>query len=180
MTPQSGSPPPAEVVAVCLSPGGVPKRPVNDAQVGDEGLLGDGHNHEKHRRLHRAVSIQDAELLDELQAEGFPVAPGVIGENLTVRGLHVQQRAPGDRLHFEQGPVLELTEPRKPCYVLDAIHPAIQAAAVGRCGFMARVVQPGRTFPGQRIVVHPRGSNGATSAEAHRATGETKIHEPAR
>jgi len=145
----------AEVVAVCTSPGGVPKQPVREAQVTCEGLSGDGHNHEKHRRPHRAVCIQDVELLDELRAEGFPVGPGVIGENLTVRGLRVQGRSVGDRLHFEDGPVLELTEPRKPCYVLDAIHPAIQQAVVGRCGFMARVIQGGRVFPGQRITLTP-------------------------
>jgi MOSC domain-containing protein YiiM len=49
--------------------------------------------------------------------------------------------------------VLELTELRKPCYVLDKIHPAIQRAAIGRCGFLARVIQGGRVFPGQRIAV---------------------------
>ncbi len=143
----------AEVVAVCISPGGVPKHPVREAQVTCEGLSGDGHDHEKHRRSHRAVCIQDMELLDDLRAEGFPVGPGVIGENLTVRGLRVQNCSVGDRLHFEDGPVLELTEPRKPCYVLDAIHPAIQHAVIGRCGFMARVVQGGRTFPGQRVTL---------------------------
>jgi MOSC domain-containing protein YiiM len=123
------------------------------ADVGEDGLVGDGHNHEKHRRAHRAVTVQDAELLDELCAEGFPVAPGIIGENLTVRGLHVQERSAGDMLCFENGPVIELTEPRRPCYVLDAIHPAIQQAAIGRCGFLARVVKGGRVFPGQRITV---------------------------
>lgn len=81
------------------------------------------------------------------------MAPGIIGENLTVRGLHVQRRAAGDMLCFESGPVIELTEPRRPCYVLDAIHPAIQQAAIGRCGFLARVVKGGRVFPGQRITV---------------------------
>lgn len=98
--------PVAEVVAVCVSPGGVPKLPVESAQVCREGLVGDGHDHEKHRRPHRAVSIQDLELLDELRAEGFPVGPGVIGENRTVRGLHVQSCSPGDHLRFADGPLL--------------------------------------------------------------------------
>lgn len=145
--------PSVEVVAVCVSPGGVPKLPVDEAEVCPEGLIGDGHAHEKHRRPHRAVSIQDVELLDELIAEGYFVAPGVIGENVTVRGLRVQALAPGDRLRFANGPVLELTEPRKPCYVLDKIDPALKAAVVGRCGFLARVVTSGRLAPGQRITV---------------------------
>jgi MOSC domain-containing protein YiiM len=49
--------------------------------------------------------------------------------------------------------VLELTEPRKPCYVLDKVHPALQEAVIGRCGFLARVIQSGRVFPGQRMAV---------------------------
>ena len=82
--------------------------------------------------------------------------PGIMGENLTARGLNVQQLAPGDRLCFQDGPVLELTEPRKPCFVLDAIHPALQQAVVGRCGFLARVERVGRLHSGQRITVEAR------------------------
>ncbi len=143
----------AEVVAVCVSSGGVPKHPVAAADVLQCGLDGDGHSHKKHRRAHRAVSIQDMELLEDLMAEGYPVEPGVIGENVTVRGLNIQQLEPGDRLRFEDGPVLELTEPRKPCYVLNKIHPSIKDAVVGRCGFLASVVRTGRLFPAQRITV---------------------------
>jgi len=142
----------ATVIAVCISPGGIPKQRVSGAEVRVDGLVGDGHNHKKHRRPHRAVCLQDIELLEQLRAEGYPVEPGTMGENLTVRGLNVQHMAPGDLLHFEDGPVLELTEARKPCYVLDAIHPTIQQAVVGRCGYFARVVTVGRVFAGQRVV----------------------------
>jgi len=163
---------PACIVTVCVSDGGVPKHPINEAEVRPDGLVGDAHNHEKHRRPNRAVSIQDIELLDELRAEGFPVAPGIIGENLTVRGLHVQQRAPGEILCFEDGPVLQLTEVRKPCYVLDKIHPDIQQAAIGRCGFMARVIQGGRVFPGQRIAAgFPSSRFGQRGGCGHSAQG---------
>jgi MOSC domain-containing protein YiiM len=145
----------AEVVAVCISTGGVPKLPVAEAQVVADGLVGDGHNHEKHRRPHRAVTIQDIEILELLKAEGYPVGPGVLGENFTVRGLNVQQRCPGEVLCFENGPIIELTEVRRPCYVLDAIHPALQEAARHRCGYLGRVLREGRVFPGQRILLCP-------------------------
>jgi MOSC domain-containing protein YiiM len=150
--------PQPHVVAVCISSGSVPKTPVDRAEVTVDGLAGDGHDHEKHRRSDRAVSIQDIELLDEIKAEGYTVAPGIIGENLTVRHLHVQQLSPGDRLQFEQGPLLELTQPRKPCYVLDKIHPDLKEVVVGRCGFMARVLATGSFQPGQYITVL-RGDN---------------------
>ena len=145
----------ALVVAVCISPGGVPKTPVDGAEVTVDGLAGDGRDHAKHRRPDRAVSIQDIELLEDLKAEGYAIDTGTIGENLTVRGLNVQQLKPGDRLRFENGPVLELAEPRKPCFVLDQIHPDLKNVIVGRCGYMASVVQAGRLEPGQHITVEP-------------------------
>ena len=147
----------AEVVAVCISPGGIPKMARDAAEVTVDGLIGDGRDHEKHAKPHRAVSIQDIELLTELEAEGFAVGPGIMGENLTVRGLHVQRMSPGDRLAFENGPLIELTEVRRPCFVLDKIHPALEKAVVGRCGFLARVLSTGRFFPGQRIRVNADG-----------------------
>lgn len=143
----------AAVVAVCVSTGGVPKRPVDRAELTPDGLVGDGRDHEKHRRTDRAVSIQDLELLDQLVAEGYPVAPGIMGENLTVRGLQVQELSVGDRLHFQNGPVLELASVRKPCYVLDVIHAKLKEVVVGRCGFLCRVVQTGTFWPGQQVTV---------------------------
>ncbi len=143
----------ASVLAVCVSPGGIPKEPVPEAEVVAAGLVGDGHEHEKHNKPHRAVLIQDVELLDVLKQEGYPVGPGVLGENLTVRGLGVQQMAPGTRLRLQDGPLLELTEPRKPCFVLDKIDPQLQHVLVGRGGVFARVLEPGRVFVGQRIEV---------------------------
>ncbi|MFH1681395.1 MAG: MOSC domain-containing protein, partial [Candidatus Eisenbacteria bacterium] len=79
------------MLAVCISPGGIPKIPVEGGvEVREEGLEGDGHDHAKHRRLERAVSIQDEELLEELRAEGYDLSWGTMGENLTVRGVGVQ------------------------------------------------------------------------------------------
>lgn len=143
----------AEVVAVCISDGGVPKQSVEGADLTVDGLLGDGQEHEKHRRPHRAVSIMDVELIEDLKEEGYPVEPGTIGENLTVRDLNVQSMSVGDRIRFENGPVIELAELRKPCFVLDKIHPKLKEVVVDRCGFLARVVETGHFAPGQRITV---------------------------
>lgn len=142
----------AQVVAVCISPGGVPKKPQEAVGVVEHGLVGDGHDHDKHNKPHRAVSIQDLELLEQINLAGFDLRPGTIGENLTVRGLNVQSRLPGDRLQFDEGgPILELTEPRKPCFVLDEVDPRLQDAVIGRCGFLARVISGGVLRPGQTI-----------------------------
>lgn len=151
------------VVSVSISGGGIPKLPVAAAWAGPNGLEGDGHDHEKHCRPERAISIQDIELLEEIRAEGFAVGPGLMGENLCVSGLNVQAMAPGDRLVIEGGPVLELTQVRKPCFVLDQIDPKLKEVVVGRCGFMAGVAEPGELRPGQKIAVRRWiGDNGRT------------------
>lgn len=140
-----------QVTAVCVSPGGIPKSTVNAVRVTPQGLAGDGHAHAKHDRPQRAISLFDLEILTQLQREGFPLYPGAIGENLTVAGLHVQRLPPGTLL--EIGDVLlRLEEPRKPCYVLDAINPCLKDVIVGRCGYMASVVQGGVIKPGMEIV----------------------------
>jgi MOSC domain-containing protein YiiM len=139
------------LVAVCVSCGSIPKRTLPAVRVTTDGLAGDGHAHAKHNRPDRAISLFDLEILAQLQREGFPLYPGAIGENLTVAGLHVQRMLPGTLL--EIGDVLlRLEEPRKPCYVLDAINPCLKDVIVGRCGYMASVVQGGLIEPGMRIV----------------------------
>jgi len=139
------------IIAVCISPGGIPKKPVPEAQLEAAGFAGDGHDHEKHVRPHRAVLIQDDEKLDELRREGYALESGTLGENLTVRDLNVQSLKPGTRLRLENGPLLELSEPRRPCFVLDQIDPRLQTAVTGRCGYLASVIEPGRVFEGQII-----------------------------
>lgn len=146
----------ARVDAVCISRGGIPKSPVLAVDVGNDGLSGDEHAHAKHNRPDRAVSLFDREVLDQLVSEGFPLAPGAAGENLLVSGLGVQRLAPGDELEIGDV-VLRLEQPRKPCYVLDAIDPRLKEVIVGRCGYMASVVRGGRLAPGMMVRVRPLG-----------------------
>ena len=140
------------VLAVNISPGGIPKWPQPFASARKEGLVGDGRNHSKHIRPDRALSIWDYESLQQLTAEGFALSPGAAGENLTVVGLHVQQLAPGTLLKIGDV-VARLEQPRKPCYVLDAIDPRLKDEIVGRCGYMASVLREGVIRPGMAIEV---------------------------
>lgn len=138
------------VVAISISPGGIPKFPQPDAWLTIDGIVGDGRNHTKHIRRERAVSLLDEEVLEQLRDEGFPVWPGAIGENVTVRGLDVQAMSPGTTLQVGQT-ILRLEEPRKPCYVLDAIDVRLKDAIVGRCGYLASVVRGGLLHPGATV-----------------------------
>ncbi|MGD9719910.1 MAG: MOSC domain-containing protein [Pirellulales bacterium] len=140
-----------KVVAVCVSAGGIPKRTLAAAQVTASGLTGDGHAHAKHIRSERALSLFDMEILAQLRREGFALYPGAIGENLTVVGLNVQLLPSGTLLEIGNV-VIRLEEPRKPCYVLDTIHPCLKDVIVGRCGYMASVVQEGRIEAGMDVV----------------------------
>jgi molybdopterin adenylyltransferase len=115
------------------------------------GIAGDGHNHAKHNSLLQAVSLQDAEVLEDLVKQGFKLKAGATGENLTVRHLMVNRLKVGTILEFPGGVVLELTKERKPCYVLDAIDPRLKEVIAGRCGFYARVLREGMVQSGDGI-----------------------------
>jgi MOSC domain-containing protein YiiM len=141
------------IVSVNISPGGIPKRPIDAGQVSRDGIAGDGHDHEKHNTPIQAICLIDAEDLDDLRAEGFDVGPGALGENLTVRDLDVDALGAGDRLRLSGGVELEYTKHRKPCYVLDPISPRLKEAVDGRCGGYAKVITPGEIRPGETIDV---------------------------
>ena len=139
------------VISVNTSPGGIPKRPIAVGMVTFSGLGGDGHNHEKHLGPLRAVSLLDVEDLDVLCREGFDVYPGATGENLTVRDLDSDALVAGDRLIFSGGVEIEITMPRRPCYVLDSIDPRLKSVFVGRCGCKAKVIREGEIRAGETI-----------------------------
>ena len=134
---------PPRVIAINISSGGIPKRPVVRARVTASGLEGDGHNHAKHYRPEQAVSLQDIERLAELRHEGFPLHCGATGENVDVCHLNVNALPLGTVLRFSGGVEIELSKVRTPCYVLDAIDPRLKTAILGRCGMYGRVLREG-------------------------------------
>ena len=143
----------APVLTVNISNGGIPKLPVPSCDVTIIGLHGDGRDHEKHSKPERAVSLFDVEILHQLNTEGYTLCPGAIGENLTIENVHVQSLEPGDRLCFSGGVVIELTESRNPCFVLDPLGEQLKLDIVGRCGFLAKVIEEGIFTPGETISI---------------------------
>jgi MOSC domain-containing protein YiiM len=78
----------ARIVQISVSPGGVPKRAVSSARVTTLGLEGDvQRDREHHGGPERALCLFSQERIRALQAEGHPVTPGSIGENVTLEGL---------------------------------------------------------------------------------------------
>jgi MOSC domain-containing protein YiiM len=104
----------------------------------------------------RQVHLLQGELHDELAAAGFHVAPGVMGENITTRGLDLLGLAKGTRLHLGEAAVVEVTGLRNPCKQLDDYQPGLLAAVLDRdtdgrlvrkAGVMAVVLPGGRVRP---------------------------------
>ncbi len=106
----------AHVARINTSPGGVPKRPVGSARVGRLGLEGDAHTDRTvHGGPFRAVCLYSMEAIDRVRADGHPIFPGSVGENLTLEGLELSTLATGDRLAIGDELVLEVTTPASPC-----------------------------------------------------------------
>lgn len=103
------------IESINTSSGGVPKTSVIEALVTERGVDGDRQSHLKtHRGRNRAVVIFSLEVIRALQREGHPIAPGTIGENLTISGLDWTRVAPGAGL--AAGEVrLRVTDYVRPC-----------------------------------------------------------------
>ena len=141
------------IVSINISSGGVPKLPVDSIYVSFSGLKGDGHNHAKHYDPIQAVCLQDIEQLEGLNLKGYSLVPGATGENLTVKNLYVNNFPLKTVLRFSGGVVLELSKIRKPCYVMDAIHPRLKEDTVGCHGMYAKVIQEGLLTAGETMDV---------------------------
>lgn len=88
--------------------------------------------------------------------QASPLEYGAIGENLTVAGLLETDVWIGDRLHIGDA-VLQVTEPRQPCFKFNAKMGLPQAAKLmvqgGLTGFYLRVLQEGALRAGAEIVL---------------------------
>ena len=159
------------VVQIGVSQGGVPKVEVPSAELTETGLAGDAWRYPFHGGRGRAILLVTIEGIDELIAQGFPLFPGALGENLTTRGLDRRELRVGQR--FQVGDtVIELTQVRTPCATLDVYGSGVQAATYdaqvqsgdpdsprwGLSGFYASVAQPGTVRAGDPIALESPGT----------------------
>lgn len=83
---------------------GLPKKPIDSAEVGWSGVLGDVQTARAHHgRPWQALCIWSTDAIDRLRTEGHPIAPGFAGENITVAGIPSTAFRPG--AHFRVGGV---------------------------------------------------------------------------
>ncbi|HVF87250.1 MAG TPA: MOSC domain-containing protein [Pyrinomonadaceae bacterium] len=143
-----------------VSNGGVPKLPVREALLTPSGLEGDRQAHPLiHGGPERAVCLYALERILELQAEGHPICPGSIGENVTVVGLDWSALEPGTRLSLGDEALVEITSYTKPCKTIAAsflsrsFDRVSQKTHPGASRLYAQVLRPGRLVVGQAVRV---------------------------
>ncbi len=141
-----------------VSPGGVPKRPIESGVVTSLGIEGDDHRDKiGHGGPERALCIYSLEQIQALRDEGHPVQPGWMGENVTTVGIDLSTVAPGDRFLLGETVLVEVTRYTTPCQNIAAafkdgnftrvshkLHP-------GWSRFYARILQGGPIRRGDPI-----------------------------
>ena len=110
----------------------------------------------------RQVHLIHAELHEELAGQGFELAPGEMGENVTTSGVELLALPTGTVLRLGGEAVVEVTGLRNPCSQLDEIAPGLMKAVLDRdgdgelvrkSGVMGVVLEGGEVRPGDPIQV---------------------------
>src|SRR5437870_7128360 len=110
----------------------------------------------------RQVHLIHAELFDELHEAGFAVWAGLMGENVTTRGVDLLGLPTGAKLHLGAEAVVEVTGLRNPCRQLNKLAPGLMAATLARdvagnfvrkAGVMGIVLRGGEVGEGETVAV---------------------------
>ena len=133
---------------------------VREAAVNKLGMAGDEHRFpDIHGGPERALCLFSLERILELQAEGHPIFPGAVGENVTISGLDWNKLEPGVRLALGDEVLVELTSYTTPCntipaYFADGKYQRIsQKLHPGYSRIYARVLQTGTLRVGQSVAL---------------------------
>ncbi|WP_280218692.1 MOSC domain-containing protein, partial [Nocardia neocaledoniensis] len=113
----------------------------------------------------RQVHLMPRELFDELAGEGFDVAPGQLGENITTTGLDLLGLSAGTLLRIGPEAVVEVTGLRNPCLQIDLFRSGLlsqvayrdeEGRVIRKAGIMGVVVAGGPVRPDDAITVERR------------------------
>lgn len=145
-----------------------------------EGVEGDAHRGKTVQHLSRIkrdpttpnvrqVHLIHSELFAELEAKGFYVQPGQLGENISTQGIDLLDLPRGTLLHIGDT-VLEVTGLRNPCKQIEAFEPGLLSAMldkvdgkiIRKTGIMSIVVTGGAINVGDEIkITLPQGPHEA-------------------
>ena len=145
---------------ISISPGGVPKLPVESVEITVNGLIGDHQNDQKHHGgPERAVCLYALEVIESLRAEGHPIYPGSTGENITTTGLDWEKLQIGQRIRLGETVILEITDFTSPCktirhsFIDDKFIRISQKLHPGESRVYAKVLCPGMVKIGDEIEI---------------------------
>ena len=151
---------PGRIVQISVSDGGVPKRSVAAARITELGVEGDRQAHtDIHGGPERAVCLFSMERIRDLQREGHAIAPGAVGENVTVEGVDWDAVQPNSRILLGDEVALEVTRYTAPCVHLKAAFTGgdfsriAQKRHAGWSRVYARVLAPGTVKTGDPVRV---------------------------
>jgi MOSC domain-containing protein YiiM len=108
----------------------------------------------------RQVHLIHRELFDEVAANGYSVAPGDMGENVTTSGIDLLGLSQGTRLHLGDEAIIEITGLRNPCTQINGLASGLMKQTLGRdeegniirkAGVMSIVLAGGVVKPGDSI-----------------------------
>ena len=108
----------------------------------------------------RQVHLIHSELHEELNAQGFDVAPGILGENITTKGIDLLGLPRDSLLHIGDKAVIQITGLRNPCKQIEAYQKGLLSAVLDRTpdgelirksGVMAIILTGGHIKPNDTI-----------------------------
>ncbi|MCI4348297.1 MAG: MOSC domain-containing protein [Thermoplasmata archaeon] len=139
---------------------GLPKPSVAEIDIASGGVRQD-FNRFRHEELHdrpdQAILLMAVEMIRALNAEGWPVQEGDLGENVTTEGIPYGEFHPGDCFRVGAA-VLEVSKACTPCTNLELLPyvgiskgPSFIKTMLDRRGWYASVIQEGRVQAGDMV-----------------------------
>jgi MOSC domain-containing protein YiiM len=110
----------------------------------------------------RQVHLIASELIDEINSEGFDLAFGALGENITTRGIDLINLPRGTLLYLGDEAVISVTGLRNPCSQIEKFRKGLLKRMIGRhedgsplllTGIMSIVLKGGTVRQGDPIRV---------------------------
>jgi len=141
--------------------GGVPKLPINKAQIKFEGVDGDFNKfrtEKKNSAGTRAVTLFSLEQIEKLKSEGHAIDVGTTGENITIEGVDWPSLEVGARMMIGEA-MIELSEPTAPCskigksFIDGAFSRIDHELELGWSRWSASVIEEGQVEIGSQVIL---------------------------
>ena len=141
--------------------GGVPKLPIDKAEIKFEGVEGDFNKFRTEKKNSigtRAVTLFSLEQIEKLKSEGHSIDVGTTGENITIEGVDWPSPEVGARMMIGEA-MIELSEPTAPCskigksFIDGAFSRIDHELELGWSRWSASVIEEGQVEIGSQVIL---------------------------